>query len=272
MELDALTRICLDALDKSTITLAALGADGAAEIQADHVVDISTRGDMAVSRSLIDHFAATGLPARILSEEADPVVLAASPEYTLAFDDIDGTDNYHRGSGVLPHCTLVCLFDSPEPRYRDALVAGVIEHVSGRVWHAVRDRGCYLDGHPTQSSGRTPLDRRTAVIIDHYSSASDMARFGPIYPQSWVKDYGSSALHLAGVSSGMFDAYLGSAQKGHELGAGYLLIREAGGVVTDWSGRALGDLVYDFDGRLPIVAAATAELGAALLQALESTA
>jgi len=272
MEVDGLTRICLDALDVSTATLADLGAEGAAEIQDDHVVDISTRGDMAVSRALLDYFAATGLPARVLSEEAEPVVLAASPSYTVAFDDIDGTDNYHRGMGVLPHCTLVCLFDSPEPRYRDALVAGVIEHVSGRVWHAVRERGCFLDGLPVHGSGRSRLGRRAVTIVDHYGSSDDIACFGPLYPGAWVKDYGSSALHLAGVSSGMFDAYLGSAQKGHELGAGYLLVREAGGVVTDWGGEPLHDLAYDFDGRLPIVAAATPELGAALLQALDATA
>lgn len=271
MELDVLTRICLEALDKSHSTLAALGADGADEVHDDHVVDISTRGDMAVSRALIDFFTATGLPARVLSEEAEPVDLAASPTYTIAFDDIDGTDNYARGMGMLPHCTLVCLFDSPEPCYRDALVAGVIEHVSGCVWHAVRDRGCFLDGGPTHSSGRRRLDRRTVTIVDHYGSGNDLARFGPIYPRAWVKDYGSSALHLAGVSSGMFDAFLGSAQKGHELGAGYLLIREAGGAVTDWEGGPLHDSPYDFDGRRPIVAAATPELAAVLLEALTAT-
>jgi len=170
---------------------------------------------------------------------------------------------------MLPHCTLVCLFDSPEPRFRDALVAGVIEHVSGRVWHAVRGGGCYVDGRPVHGSGRACLDRRTVTVVDHYSSCDDIARLGSIYPRAWVKDYGSSALHLAGVSSGMFDAYLGSAQKGHELGAGYRLICEAGGVVTDWEGAPLHDLPYDFDGRRPIVAAATPELGAALLEALD---
>jgi len=268
MDTDQLTHICLESLRAARAVLSALGDQGVSEIQADHVTDISTRGDMTVSETLTRHFAAQQLPAVLYSEESGRTELGGDPRYTIAFDDIDGTDNYHRGRGLLPHCTIVTLFDSPEPTFGDALVAGVIEHNTGRLWHAARSTGCFLDGAPVQTSGRKNLDRRAVVTVDHYGSSDEIARFRKIYPAAWVKDYGTSALHLAGVASGLFDAYLGSAQKAHELGAGHLLIREAGGVLTDWNGDILDDIPYDFDARYPTAAAASRELSEKLLAKL----
>lgn len=268
MDTHQLTRICQESLRAARTALSALGDSGVSEIQAAHVTDISTQGDMAVSATLIRFFAAQQLPAILYSEESGRTEINGDPRYTIAFDDIDGTDNYHRGRGLLPHCTIVTLFDSPAPTFADALVAGVIEHNTGRLWHAVRNSGCFLDDNPVKTSGRKNLDRRTAVIVDHYSSSDQIARFQKIYPDAWVKDYGTSALHLAGVASGLFDAYLASAQKAHELGAGYLLIKEAGGSITDWNGDSFDRSSYDFDARYPTIAAATRELGEKLLAKL----
>jgi len=83
-----------------------------------------------------------------------------------------------------------------------------------------------------------------------------------------VKDFGSSALHLAGVASGLFDGFVNLRHKAHELAAGYLLIREAGGLLTELSGRALDDLPYDFDATLGVVAAGSEPLWRALLGCL----
>ena len=268
MDTHQLTRICHEALHAARAALSALGDQGVSEIQAAHVTDISTQGDMTVSDTLIRFFAAQQLPAVLYSEESGRTEIGTDPRYTIAFDDIDGTDNYHRGRGLLPYCTIVTLFDSPQPTFADALIAGVIEHNTGRLWHAVRNGGCFLDGAPVKTSGRKNLDRRAVVIVDHYSSSDAIARFQDIYPNAWVKDYGTSALHLAGVASGLFDAYLASAQKAHELGAGYLLAKEAGGVLTDWNGHILDSTPYDFDARYPAIVAASGELGEALLAKL----
>ena len=91
--------------------------------------------------------------------------------------------------------------------------------------------------------------------------AKDISKLLAIYPESWVKDFSSAAFHLAGISSGLFDAYLSPSQKAHELGAGYLLIKEAGGFLQDWKGKLLDKVRYDFDAKYPIIAASTQELG-----------
>ena len=67
----------------------------------------------------------------------------------------------------------------------------------------------------------------------------------------------------------MFDAFLNASHKAHELGAGHLMLKEAGGFLTDWEGRSLDDVPYDFDATYKIIAAATPELGQLLLSSLD---
>ena len=169
---------------------------------------------------------------------------------------------------MLPYCTVVSIFDSPEPNFENAVVSGIIEHNSKRLWYAVKGNGCFLNDSRIKTSGRKNLDRRTLVIIDHYTSGGNISKFLKIYPESWVKDFGSAAFHLAGVSSGLFDAYLSPSQKAHELGAGYLLVKEAGGFLTDWKGNRLERTRYDFNAKYPVIAASTQELGDILLSKL----
>lgn len=266
MEEGELAGICREALDRAHKVLESLRDRGRAEVHDEHVTDISTEGDMAVSGDLIGFFRERGIPAVLFSEESGRIELAKKPEYAIALDELDGTDNYHRGRGVLPCCTVVCIFDSPEPRFGDALAAGIMEHNSGMVWHAIRGGGCFLDNRRVRTSGRKVLDRRTLVIIDHYVCGEGVSGLLALYPRSWVKDFGSTALHLAGVGSGMFDAYLAPpSHKAYELGAGYLLVKEAGGFLSDWNGKPLGRREYDFFANYSLLAASSRELGQVLL-------
>jgi myo-inositol-1(or 4)-monophosphatase len=265
---EQLKTVCTAALNNAHSVLAVLSEQGRSEVHDEHVVDISTKGDMAVSETLIKFFKEQKIPAILYSEESGRIELVEKPIYTITFDDIDGTDNYFRGRGILPYCTVVTIFDSPKPNFENALVAGIIEHNSNRLWLAVRDNGCYLNGSRVTNAGRTTLDRRTLVIIDHYACCKDISKLLNVYPESWVKDFGCAGLHLAGVSSGLFDAYLSTSAKAHELGAGYLLIKEANGFLTDWTGNNLGGVQYDFNARYAIVAASTQELGKILLSKL----
>jgi myo-inositol-1(or 4)-monophosphatase len=133
------------------------------------------------------------------------------------------------------------------------------------VWLAERGKGATFNGTPARTSSRQHVDRRTLIAVDHYGSYSAMDQLASLHTTAWIKDFGSSALHLAGVSSGMFDAYVTSAQKGHEIAAGYLLISEAGGSVTSFKGKSIENDAYDFNATYEIAACATIDLGRAVL-------
>ncbi len=260
MEASQLSTICKEALHLAHRTLKTLKEKGCEEIHDAHVVDISTQGDIAVSEALITFFRKKKIPATVYSEESEKIELGKNPQYTITFDDIDGTDNYHRARQMLPHCTVVTIFDSKNPTFADALVAGIIEHNSETVWLATRGLGCFVNGVRMYTSLKKVLDRRTLVVIDHYASHKEIAQILRIYPQAWIKDFGSDALHLAGVANGIFDAYLCTVHKAHELGAGYLLIREAGGFIGDLKGKDFDKVPYDFNAKYSVIAAATKEL------------
>jgi len=261
------------ALDVAMSTLSGLDEGATQEVHGGRVTDISTRGDLAVSQALIDYFKSADAGLVLLSEESGRIELSEKPQYLVSFDDIDGTDNFFRGRDILPYCTVVTIFEGRKPCYRDTLAAGIVEHRSGTRWLAERGAGASvsrrgLGPRRASSSARQVLDRRSLVVVDQYSAKDLAGRLNRLAELAWVKDFGSSALHLAGVASGLFDGFVNLRHKAHELAAGYLLIREAGGLLTELSGRALDDLPYDFDATLGVVAAGSEPLWRALLGCL----
>lgn len=158
------------------------------------------------------------------------------------------------GKVLLPHCTVVCIFDSTEPKFEDALVAGIVEHQSGNLWHAVRGEGAYFNGKRIEKK-EMAANRTTLVAIDQLANADYIQRFRLIYENFWVRDFGSSAFHLASVSIGALGAFLSERNKAHELGAGYLLAKEGGRWISDLEGKSMDKVSYDFNSRYPVVMA-----------------
>jgi fructose-1,6-bisphosphatase/inositol monophosphatase family enzyme len=151
--------------------------------------------------------------------------------------------------------------------------AGIVEHRSGRTWIAERGRGATLSmpgrgDRAAAASKRQRLDRRSLIVVDQYSARERAGELNRLAESAWVKDFGSSALHLAGVASSLFDGYVNLRHKAHELAAGYLLIGEAGGSLVDLEGRPLDERPYDFDAVTGIVAAGSRHLADALLACL----
>lgn len=255
-----LLKICIDSVNLAHDILENLGDKGTKEVHDSKVVDISTEGDRAISNAIINFLKEKKVPAILYTEEFGMTRLSDNPIYIITFDDIDGTDNYHRARKSLPHCSLISIFDSVTPSFENVIAAAVIEHNSKNIWHALRGEGTYLNNKKVTTSNKKSLDRKTLVMIDHYMGAYDIPRFLEIYKKSWVKDLGSAAFVLSGISSGMIDAYINTQQKAHELGAGYLFIKEAGGAVIDFEGKSINKTKYDFDAKYEIIASSTKEL------------
>lgn len=194
------------------------------------------------------------MPSVILSEESGQIRLSARLEYTVVFDNIDGTNNYYRGEGILPYCTVIAILGGIAPTFGDTIAAGIVEHRSGTLWLAQQGGGTTVNAIPTHASERRGLDRRTLIAVDHYASVGDLLRIEHIHRAAWVKDFGSAAMHLAGVASGMFDGYITTCQKGHEIAAEFLLIQEAGDCITNFSGKPFRDRVYNLSALYETVA------------------
>jgi len=263
-----LGEVCNMALLQAHNALTELGSEGRESVSHDRLVDLTTQGDFGVAQRVIDFLRERHVPAIVYDEERGIVKLADNPRYTIPLDDIDGTNNYKRGRS--PYCTAIAICDGLEPRFRDVLVAGIIEHTSGDVWFARKGDGAWLNGKPMKTSGMTQIQTpveggklyRANVTVDMYL---DGDAFPEIIDSVWPADFCSGAYHLAGVSSGIFDAHITRNRKVDELAAGYLLVKEAGGFVSDLEGKPIDDVRIRPDTKYPIVAAATEPLARALL-------
>ncbi len=264
--LNRLETIINEIFNLSEKTLYSLASSGRAEIHDEKVIDISTEGDRSVSNQIVTYFEKKRYPVVLLSEESGKVELSVNPLYTVVVDDIDGSDNYFRGDGLLPYCTVITFFKESSFGFKDICAAGVIEHIRGKRFIALRGAGAWeVDANgqllrKLSVSGRKLIDRRTLVVVDHYSAKNKIDALASLYPACWIKDFGSSAFHFMGVASGMFDGFVNCANKSHEFGAGYLLCTEAGGVVQSFDGTSYEDKEFIFEDTYDIVASATLEL------------
>lgn len=254
----------------------ACGFDACAgsEVRDSHTTDLSTEADRAISAALITRIAMIAPGARILTEESG-LSGASNADLTIAIDDLDGTDNFFRAPRILPWCTVVTVLRGVQPRFSDVSAAGIVEHRSGIAWLAEKGKGLRIVGSDGKAAIMPSLpiplvDRRALVLFDHYAAAEKTVKFVGLHGRFWVKDFGSSALHLALVASGSAEGYVNPAHKAHELGAGYLLITEAGGSVIDYLGSDLGKKRFEFDSRYPIVAVHDQTFASTLLDILKT--
>ncbi len=153
-------------------------------------------------------------------------------------DPLDGTTNFLHG---LPHfCISIAL-------ERDGqVVAGVVyDPVKDELFWAERGLGAYINDRRLRVSGRGRM--REAVfatgipflgIQDGPGHALFLRQLGSVMAGcAGVRRFGSAALDLAYVAAGRYDGYWENGLNPWDVAAGVLLVREAGGQVTDVSGR-----------------------------------
>ncbi len=261
MNTNALLRHVLKALEVAKATEEKLGKESVKETGTrGYGGDKSIKADVAVEKSIIDYFQRQKLPFQIVSEEAG-LKRIGRPEYSVIIDPIDGSDNYKSRREILPYSTTIAVFDSLKPKYRDVLIGATLEHHSNTVWYAVRGRGCFIRNKKGRCgvSTRKALNEGTFCIVNS-NHHDNFEVFKRIFKNCHLRDFGSTALHYALLAEGSIDAYFDAYNHQNELPAGYLLINEAGGFVTDLKGRDIADLNHEFRKRIGVVCASTREL------------
>lgn len=148
-------------------------------------------------------------------------------------DPLDGTANFMHGFPAVG--VSVALVDRGRP-----VVAVVHAPVLGETWTAVEGGGALHGGEPVKVSDRevakaicgTGFPFKTKDRLAPY-----LAMFETVFQR--VEDLrrpGAASLDLAWVAGGVFDGFFELALGPWDVAAGALLVREAGGVVTDWRG------------------------------------
>jgi len=127
-------------------------------------------------------------------------------------------------------------------RIDDAVVVGVVfDPTSGRLFTATRGHGAFLDGSPIRVSGRAGL---TEAVVSTGLPFKDW-RYLDDYLHSLreimqrvagIRRPGAAALDIAYVAAGWVDGHWKKGLNAWDVGAGGLLVEEAGGAVGTFSG------------------------------------
>jgi myo-inositol-1(or 4)-monophosphatase len=149
-------------------------------------------------------------------------------------DPLDGTANFVHGFPVVG--VSVALVADGRP------VVGVIHApMLGRVYSAKLGGGAFCDGAPMRVSDRPTEEAICATGFPFRSKRDRLPQYFPVFERALLtfedlRRAGAASLDLAWTSAGVLDGYFEQALGTWDVAAGALLVREAGGVVTDWQG------------------------------------
>lgn len=154
--------------------------------------------------------------------------------FNWVIDPLDGTTNFIQGLPL--YAVSIGLLDG------DELVLGVVYEVGrDECFYAWKDGGAYLNGDPIQVSKRTNIHDALLATGFPYNDFSRMETYMEFLEWSMknargVRRLGSAATDMAYVACGRFDAFWEYDLKPWDVAAGTVIVKEAGGVVVDYSG------------------------------------
>lgn len=201
----------------------------------------------------------------ILIEGCEPIRISKG-NYQWFIDPLDGSLDYlMKGHTIgLPFSTCVTVLENHSEsnlKFQDIVVAGIIDLRSGDAWICYQaEDGLFtnINNHPAQTMQNTKLDLGSMIVLGEMYYPENRERLFRAFAgmKGWLRNPGSAAYEMALVASGQAVAYICDRQKIHELGAGYALVKGAGGVVVDFCGNDISGKKYDFNSQTDVILAA----------------
>jgi myo-inositol-1(or 4)-monophosphatase len=197
---------------------------------ADFVSDVDTGAETRI-REVLDRMIPGSL---VVGEEMSPSASTAG-ETVFVVDPLDGTTNFLHGFPAYS-VSIGALSDG-------VIVAGVVLNIPyGDLYAATLGGGAFHNGTAIRVSSVSKPNRaligtgfpfKNLELIESYARQFENITRA----QSGIRRAGSAALDLAWVAAGKFDGFWENRLAPWDIAAGLLLVREAGGRVTDLDGR-----------------------------------
>ncbi|MEL6104488.1 MAG: inositol monophosphatase family protein [Planctomycetota bacterium] len=199
--------------------------------------DLVSDADVESQNAIADRIAAA-FPAHELMGEED-LVGDTSQEHLWVIDPLDGTNNFaHR----VPHFAVsIAYFRDGKP------VVGVVTNpITRTCYRAGLNDGAYRDDEPIRVDAATSLSK-SLIGCGFYYDRGDMMRSTLAAIEEFfshdihgVRRFGTAALDLCAVASGMFGVFFEYKLSPWDFAAGQLIVSEAGGMVSNTTGEPLG--------------------------------
>lgn len=198
--------------------------------EVDLVTETDKKSEAAILARLRHHFPGHALVA----EEGGASGPEAAPKYKWFVDPLDGTTNFAHGYPMF--AVSIGLLEAGEP-----LVGAIYNPVTREMFTAMRSEGAYRNDTRIHVSSVDKLSK--SLLATGFPSHKRV--HNPNIHYYWeftlhshgVRRAGSAALDLCSVACGQFDGFWEFGLKPWDTAAGMLVVREAGGMVSDFAGR-----------------------------------
>ena len=212
-------------------------------IQSKGRFDYVTEADLAAQETIVKLIQSRHPDHEILAEEDESSSGQNASRWLV--DPLDGTTNFIHGFPVF--AVSVAL------QYKDAIVLGAVyDPCRQELFLAQKGHGATLNGNPIQVSNRQEVDEALVATAFPWRKKTILSRylrgFNRVFAKvSDVRRSGSAALDLSYVACGRCDGFWELGLSPWDIAAGHLLVQEAGGHISDFTGDNnhiwIGDVV-----------------------------
>lgn len=199
-------------------------------------IDPVTEYDVRAEKYIVAELQRLYPAHHIVGEEGGAYANANSadgPRYEWQIDPLDGTVNFAHGFSIF--CVSMGLVIDGEPS-----VGVIYSPMTDEMFAAALGYGATRNGLPLRVSNTATLKRAMLVTgfpYDTHLNDSNLPEFTAFQRTTQaVRRLGSAALDMAYTASGQMDGYWEQGIKPHDIAAAIVLVREAGGTVTDYVG------------------------------------
>jgi myo-inositol-1(or 4)-monophosphatase len=195
--------------------------------------DFVSVADERTERILVEELSRARPGYGFLVEESG-VIEGPDKTHRFIIDPLDGTTNFLHG---IPQFAISIALER-----EGQIVSGVVFNpVTDELFVAEKNHGSFLNERRLRIAARTSLKHAlfaTGIpFLGREGHQRFLAELGEVMAVSaGVRRFGAAALDLAGVAAGRFDGFWERGLSPWDVAAGILLVREAGGVVTDLDG------------------------------------
>ncbi|WP_416305409.1 inositol-1-monophosphatase [Neptunicella sp. SCSIO 80796] len=194
----------------------------------DYVTRIDKEAEQAIIRKIQQSYPTHSF----LGEEGG--IVEGDDDYQWVIDPLDGTTNFVRG---IPHFAVsIALLH--KGRLDQAVV---FDPIRGELFTASKGSGAQLNGFRIRTSKARDLSNTVLATAFPFKAKQQTQQcldsFQAIFMKCGdVRRAGSAALDMAYVAAGRYDGYWEKGINAWDIAAGELLVKESGGLVTDYDG------------------------------------
>jgi myo-inositol-1(or 4)-monophosphatase len=197
--------------------------------------DFVSRADRRSEEILVESLQKDRPDWGFLNEEGGEIK-GRDGKYRWIIDPLDGTSNFLHG---IPHWCITMALEKTENGNSEIIAGLTYDPIRQELFRVEKGGGSFMNNSRLRVSGRKDLDRAIVAIGTMMRAPEEIKRYQDIWAKIFVncagaRQYACAGLNLAYVAAGRFDInYNLGGVKPWDIAAGILLVREAGGTVTD---------------------------------------